>query len=145
MTRFQKTRPARKPPPRISGAGLSVFAELARQTKFVDPALAEYWPQIVGPDIAALARPGRITGGPGGRSLEVYVRSGAAATQIQMAAADLTVRVNRYLGVGAVSRILIKQTTSAPSAEPTKPAEDGRLGAALANFRAAVNRRNKAT
>ena len=53
----RSTRPARSAAPAIARAGASVFADLAKRTKFMDPALAERWPALAGEKIAALARP----------------------------------------------------------------------------------------
>ncbi|MBL4619059.1 MAG: DUF721 domain-containing protein, partial [Marinicaulis sp.] len=91
-----------------------VFSALARKTKYADPMLAENWPTIAGAKIGALCRPGRILGTKGkspgyGRSLEVYPPSGAAAAELQMHLDDLIVRVNRFLGPGAISRITLIQ------------------------------------
>lgn len=136
-----RTRPVRPAPPSIARAAADVFARLARQTKYVDPALAERWREIAGDDIAALCRPGRIAGPRQDRTLEVHVPSGAAAAQLQMRAGDLKSRVNAYLGPGAVTRIAIRQAGAA--AAPARPDEaDGALGQALSVFRAAVARRN---
>lgn len=149
MQQPRRTRPARLAPPKLGRAGAQVFAGLVRKTKFADPALAENWPTIAGPEIAALCRPGRITGAGAGRTLEVIAPSGAAAAQMQMLADDLKMRVNRYLGPNAVARLAIRQRAGTPhrerpAASGTQPeAEDASpLGRALSSFRAAVKRRN---
>ncbi len=145
MAYQQKTRPVRRAAPAVGRAASAVFAALARKTKFVEPAFADNWPDIAGPEIAGLCRPGRLTGGPkGGRTLEVYAPSGAEAAALQMKTGELIARVNRYLGTGAVAHIAIRQRSRAA---PSPPAEDGEspLGKALASFRAAVSRRDKET
>lgn len=116
------------------------MSKLARKTKFADPALSDHWPSIAGKEIAALCRPGRITGAPGARTLEVVAVSGAAAAQLQMQADALKTRVNRYLGPGGVARISLRQAAGAKRAARDDPASP--LGQALSSFRAAVNRRN---
>ncbi len=139
-----KTRSARRAPPAAGRAAASVFADLAKRTKFVDPALAEHWPTIAGREIAALCRPGRIAGTRAGRTLEVYVPSGAAAAQLQMLSDDLKTRVNRYLGPGAVAKITIKQRAASHTPNPAAgPKPDGSsLDKALSSFRAAIRTRD---
>jgi hypothetical protein len=136
---FQRTRPVRPAPPKAGRFGVSIIARLAKQTKFVDPALAARWSEIAGEEIATLCRPGRMTGARQDRTLEIRAYSGAAATQLQMLAETLLARVNAYLGPGAVSRIAIRQ---AQSARPREKAPDGALDAALSSFRAAVEHKN---
>lgn len=155
MTQRFQTRPARAAPPPLSRVSAAVFAMLARKTKFMDPSLAESWPQLAGDRLAALCRPGRITGsrqgsGAGaGRTLEVHVASGAAAAEVQIQADDLMMRVNTFLGPGAISRIAVLQTGGgAPGAQSSRPSDEAAsldesgLGSALASFRAAIRRRN---
>ena len=145
-----KTRGIRRAAPSVARAGANVFSDLARRTKFVDPNLADHWPSIAGADIARLARPGRLTGHKSaGQALEIYVRSGAAAAEMQMRADDLLSRLNRYFGPGTVTRITIRQHAGAPpqkaaSAPVANPGADkSELGQALSSFRAAINRRNE--
>ena len=146
---YRPTRPARSSAPAIARASAGVFRDLAQRTKFMDPALAERWPQLAGEKLAALCRPGRLTGRGLGRTLELYVPHGAAAAAAEMERDGLIARLNAYLGPGSVSRIAIIQTGKAPKA-PTRPAAgkaetaggDVELGAALASFRAAIHRRN---
>ena len=151
MNETTKTRPARRAAPSIARASAKVFSTLAQQTKYADPALADNWPDIAGPDIARLCRPGKLTGRGPGRTLEVRVPSGAAAAQIQMMTDPLLTRLNAYLGPGGVARITITQASRAH--EPANPganesdsnpddAEKSPLGAALSSFRQAINRRH---
>jgi len=151
MNQNLKTRPVRRAAPNIGRATAAVFSALAQKTKYADPALADNWPDIAGPDIAALCRPGRLTGRPPGRTLEVHAPSGAAAAQLQMQTDAIKARINRYLGPGAVARITIVQSAQsqpAPAAGAAKSLKGNEgpdntpLGAALSSFRAAINRRN---
>lgn len=147
----RRTRPARACAPAIARASAAIFANLAKKTKYVDPSLAERWPALAGEKIAALCRPGRLTGRGPGKTLEVRVPNGAAAAAMQMETDGLIIRLNSYLGPGAVARIAVIQSGAgkAPAGKP--PASGGRadngpaegpLGAALASFRDAVKRRN---
>lgn len=148
MNQPPQTKRARRGPPQIARASATVLANLARKTKYVDPALSDHWPTIAGKAIAALCRPGRITGrrggvGKTGRTLEVITPNGAAAAQLQMLADDLKSRVNRYLGPNSVTQIAIRQRNSGPASAP--PGDEHRetpLSAALTSFRAAVKRKN---
>lgn len=143
MNERLRTKPARRAPPRIARASAEVFAALTRKTKYAEPSLAENWPSIAGAEIAALCRPGRITGGRTARTLEVRAPSSAAATTLAMRLDDLQTRVNRFLGPGAIARITIQQ--SATQSPVTQPADDdpSPLGQALASFRAAVSSKNQ--
>lgn len=148
MIQPPQTKPARRGPPQIARAGATVLANLARKTKYVDPALSDHWPTIAGKAIAALCRPGRISGrrggvGKAGRTLEVIAPNGAAAAQLQMLTDDLKSRVNRYLGPNSVAHIAIRQANNGPVSLP--PGDEDRetpLSAALTSFRAAVKRKN---
>ena len=141
-----QTKPARRGPPKIARAGASVLAQLARKTHFVDPALSDHWPTIAGPAIAALCRPGRITGrggGMNGRTLEIVAPNGAAAAQLQMLADDLKSRINRYLGPNSVAHIAIKQANRAAAIAPAGDEKrQTPLSTALSSFRDAVKRKN---
>ncbi len=142
MTIFQQTRPVRAAPPKAARAAAEVFSRLARTTRFADPGLAENWPSIAGGEIAALARPGRLLGDRTGRTLELVVRDGAAAAEMQMRADDLIRAVNRYLGPGVVARIALRQKAGPPTRRETAaPADNSPLSAALSSFRAAVQAR----
>ncbi len=136
------TKPVRPAPPKAARFATSVFARLAKRTKYVDPTLAARWTEIAGDEIAALGRPGRMTGPRQNRTLEIRAPSGAAAAQLQMFAETLLARVNAYLGPGAIKRIAIRQASHAPPPDP-EAASGGSLGAALASFRAAVDRKNQ--
>ncbi|WDI32281.1 DUF721 domain-containing protein [Hyphococcus flavus] len=144
-----KTRPARPAAPRVARATAEIFAGLAKKTKFIDPSLAQSWPALAGERIAALSRPGRITGQGREKTLEILVRNGAAASEVQMQADTLLTRLNTFLGPRAVARLNVRQAgqssparLSAPDSHSPKSDDDSPLGAALASFKAAVKRRN---
>ena len=140
-----QTRPARRAPPRAGAAAAKVFAALAKKTKYADPELIGHWPTIVGAEAAHLCRPGRITGTRTGRTLEIFTATGAAAAETQMRADDIIVRVNRFLGPGAVARIVIRQSggKAKEPAAAAAPEDPSPLGQALSSFRSAVARRNR--
>lgn len=146
MYRPIKTKPARSGPPPLARASAGIFAALARKTKFVDPALAEKWPILAGEEIAAVSRPGRIIGQGRGKTLEVHVRDGAAAAEVQMFSDELIRRLNSYLGPRAITRLAVRQSggrrPGPKSAAAGAPEDDSPLGAALSSFRAAIKRRS---
>jgi len=127
------TRAARPSAPGLGRYSAQVLAELARQTRFVDPNLAADWSRIVGADFAALCRPGRLSGGRSGRTLEIVATSGAAASRLHFEAEAIRRKVNEYLGPGAVARIAVRQAGA-----KGPDSDDGKLDAALGRFRAAV-------
>ena len=128
------TRPARPAPPGVGRAAARVFSDLARATRYVDPALADNWPTLVGRELADLCMPGRLSGGRLARTLEIWCSSGAAAARIQFEAETIRRKLNEFMGPGAVGRILVRQRASAAKADP-----DDRLGAALGRFRSSVS------
>ncbi|GAB4530137.1 MAG: hypothetical protein Kow00133_18880 [Amphiplicatus sp.] len=132
------TRPARPAPPGIGRYAAKVFAGLARETRYADPALAENWPTLAGPELADLCRPGRLTGARGG-ALEVFVPHGAAAARVQFEAEALRRRVNDYLGPGRVGRILVRQAGAAAAQAGSGSGKAGPLDGALSRFRASVS------
>lgn len=143
----QQTKPVRRGPPKASRAAAAVFSRLAKSTRYADPGLVENWPSIVGAEIAAFGRPGKLHGNGPGRTLEVIVRDGAAGTEMQMRADDLILAVNRFLGPDAVNRIAVRQRPGGGlkpgdgrdgGVDRVNTPSDGPLGAALSSFRAAI-------
>lgn len=133
-----RTRPARPAPPAIGRYAAKVFADLARQTRYVDPDLAAEWPRIVGRELALLCRPGRLTGGRIGRTLEILAATGAGATKVQFEAEAIRRRMNEVLGPGVVGRVIVRQTSTLPAG-----GDGARLKTALSRFRAAIALRNR--
>jgi len=114
--------------PRLAAPGISRFASsvlegLARQTRYVDPELIARWTSLAGPELSRLCRPGRLTGGREGRTLEVVVPHGAAAASVEFASETLRRRLNDYFGPDAIVRIAVVQ---GPDREnPGKPPKGG--------------------
>ncbi|MEM9496089.1 MAG: DUF721 domain-containing protein [Pseudomonadota bacterium] len=133
-----RTKAARRAPPKLARAGADLVARLAKQTKFVDPSLAEHWQTIVGAEVANLCRPGRITGHRGARALEVYVTSGAKASELHYQLEDMKSRLNAYLGPNAVSRIVVKQLARRQKSGGADEDGSAALEKALASFRRSV-------
>lgn len=82
--------------------------------------LLTHWAEIVGADIARMARPAKVTRarGGGGATLSL-VCSGAAAPLIEMQAPRIVDRVNACYGYAAIARIRVVQTAPDGFAEPT--------------------------
>lgn len=136
----QHTRAVRTAAPKASRAAASVFSKLADKTRYADPGLSDNWPTIAGTEIAQLARPGRVTGRGPGRTLEVVVRDGSAAAQMQMQVDALIAAVNQYLGPGSIAHIAIRQKHQ-PARKPAKArgSRDDELDSALSSFMSAVS------
>ncbi len=128
------TRPARRAPPAIRRYSSAVVAELAQKTRYVNPALAAEWSAIVGSELAGLCRPGRLSGGRIGRSLELICPSGAAAARVAFETEGVRRKVNMFLGPGAVGKISVRQSG-------VKDEGGARLSSVLARFRSAVSAR----
>ena len=118
---MMRTRGPRKAAPPLRHYSSSVLRTLARTTRFMDPALADRWTEIVGEEIASLCWPGRLSPGSSARSLEVMTRSGAEATRLALFQDDIITRVNRVLGPGTVARLTIRQSAQR-NAAPVHPA-----------------------
>jgi|SRR5579871_916469 len=80
---------------------------------FADPTLVLHWDAIVGPDVARLARPIRLTEGPEGGTLSIKVQPGAALF-LQHETRSLMARINAFLGRPAVARLRISQGALVP-------------------------------
>lgn len=113
------TRGPRAAAPPLSRFSTELIADLARRTRFVDPDIAARWTELAGPELSKLCRPGRLTGGGTGRTLEVIVPHGAAAASVEFAAETLRRRLNGYFGPGAIGQIAVLQGT--PPEAPAKP------------------------
>ena len=81
--------------------------------------LLTQWAEIVGPEIAALARPVKMSHGREGfgATLTLLV-SGSAAPVVQMDLPRIREKVNACYGYNAVSRIALTQTAPQGFAEP---------------------------
>lgn len=98
-----------------------LLAALASKSGAMDPRLAADWHEIAGGEIARLCRPVRLKSAGRARSLEVAVANGSAAMQLQYRQAELIERVNRVLGKGTVTRLLIRQTGAAGTKASSGP------------------------
>lgn len=80
--------------------------------------LLTHWPEIVGADFAAMARPVDVRYGRGGLGATLTVlTTGAQAPMLEMAREKLRERVNAAYGYNAISRVRITQTAPEGFAE----------------------------
>jgi hypothetical protein len=114
----------------------------AERRGFGEAKLLTHWPEIVGDDIAAIARPVRITWGRGFGGTLVLLTTGAHAPLLDMQKDAIAARVNAAYGYRAVAHVHITQTAPTGFAEgqvafrpaaPKPPAEPdpARLARAL--------------
>ena len=106
---------------------------------FAQARLRALWPEIAGPEIAAICRPAKLTParGPAGGLLTLAV-SGARAPELQMLLPVVRERVNAALGPNAVGRIQLVHAAGgmAEPATPYRPgpARDAAPGGELGRF-----------
>ncbi len=80
--------------------------------------LLTHWAEIVGQEIAAIARPVKVGYGKGGFGATLTVlTTGPQAPMLEMQKEQLRERVNSVYGYNAISRILITQTALTGFAE----------------------------
>lgn len=115
---------------------------LAARRGFAQARLMALWPEIAGPETAAICRPVGLAParGPAGPVLTLAV-SGAHAPQIQMLLPALRERVNAALGPASVGRIALVQglppdapPAPAPAPVPVPVADLGPLRAPLSSI-----------
>jgi hypothetical protein len=111
---------------------------------FVQARLRALWPDIAGPEFAAICAPVKLarTRGPAGGLLTVAV-SGPHAPQLQMLLPLLRERINAALGAGTVGRIQLTQAVHgfaepprafSPEAPAPPPADLGPMAASLSTI-----------
>jgi hypothetical protein len=80
--------------------------------------LLTHWPEIVGEDLARVARPGKISHGKGFGATLTLVCSGSTAPLVQMQAPRIVEKVNACYGYAAISRVRVAQTAPDGFSEP---------------------------
>jgi hypothetical protein len=90
----------------VAVAGLigTVTRPLMRGRQAAAARLALDWPQVVGPALAAVTAPERLTGAAGGGTLTIRA-SGPMALELAHLAPELIARINAHLGREAVTRL----------------------------------------
>lgn len=117
--------PARPEPPRRRKRGFETAAALlsrelkapAEKRGFGEAKLLTHWSEIVGADLAAIARPVKITYGRGFGGTLVVLTTGAHAPVLEMQKDRIVERVNGCYGYRAVAHVHITQTAPTGFAE----------------------------
>ncbi|WP_298911784.1 DciA family protein [uncultured Algimonas sp.] len=82
-------------------------------------ALADLWPDIMGPRWSKISAPVRFRGSKDGRTL-VISAPGPAASLILAASGPILERLNAHLGAGSVARLQVVQAAP-PGSDPVSP------------------------
>jgi hypothetical protein len=123
MSRTKTPDPSEPPRRRKRGfetAGALLAAALkapAEKRGFGEAKLLTHWPEIVGEDIAAIARPVKITWGRGFGGTLVLLTTGSNAPVLEMQKDRIAERVNATYGYRAVAHVHITQTAPTGFAE----------------------------
>lgn len=102
-----------------SGTLLQERIRKASETRgFAKSRLLTQWGEIVGEDVAAIARPVKVGYGRGGLGATLTVlTTGAQAPMLEMRKEQLRERVNSVYGYNAIARIVLTQTAPTGFAE----------------------------
>lgn len=136
MTRRQK---GFEPAARLVGERVRKAGE---SRGFAVSRLLTHWAEVVGPEIAALARPVKMNYGRGGLGATLtLLATGPNAPLVQMHLPRIREKVNACYGYNAVSRVTVTQTAAQGFAEPAAPFGHAQHPAELpAEVRAAATR-----
>lgn len=93
----------------------------AHSRGFAEARLLTQWDAIVGPQIARLARPGKVSYAKGGIGATLtIIASGANAPVVAMQTDQIRERVNACYGYNAISRVRIDQSAWTPGMAETQ-------------------------
>lgn len=109
--------------------------------------LLTHWSEVVGPDIAQIARPAEVSYGRSFGATLTLLTTGAQAPMLEMQKERIRERVNACYGYAAVQKIRITQTAATGFAEgqavfdpaPARPAEPVKVTPAARKAAAVVN------
>ncbi len=79
--------------------------------------LLTHWPEVVGPDIARVARPVEVKYGRGFGATLTLLTTGAEAPMLEMQKDTICARVNACYGYAAIQKVRITQTAATGFAE----------------------------
>jgi hypothetical protein len=121
----RKPTPSKPEPPKRRKRGFETAGALlagalkapAEKRGFGEAKLLTHWPEIVGEDVAAIARPVKITYGRGFGGTLVLLTTGANAPVLDMQKDRIMERVNATCGYRAVAHVHITQTAPTGFAE----------------------------
>ena len=117
-----RRRPAAEDPQPLGDAIRKLLAERGWQRQAAVGSAFGRWAEIVGPELAAHARPEGLTDG----ELVVAADSTAWATQLRLLAATLVRRLNAELGEGTVKRVKVRGPAGPPRTPGAWRARGGR-------------------
>ena len=93
----------------------------AHSRGFAEARLLTHWAEIVGPQIAKIARPGKVSYAKGGMGATLTVSaSGANAPVVSMQADAIRTRVNACYGYNAIGRVRVDQSAWVPGMAETQ-------------------------
>ena len=109
---------------RTSGLLAARIRKAGESRGFAEMRLLTHWAEVVGEDVARIARPVKVGYSRHGMGATLTVlATGANAPLLQMQLPRIRERVNATYGYSAISRIHITQTAPAGFAEPQTPFE----------------------
>jgi hypothetical protein len=112
---------------RASGLVASRVRKAGEGRGFAVAKVLTHWSEIVGTEIAALARPVKVSYGREGFGATLTLLcAGAAAPMVQMRLEEIREKVNACYGYAAISRIKVTQTSAEGFAEPAAAFEPAR-------------------
>lgn len=146
MLNMQRKRPnsSRKRGFQQTGGVLAARIRGVAETRgFSHTQIITRWREIVGPDIARIADPVKVTyGNKGLGATLVLLTKGAFGPELDMQKPVIREKVNAIYGYNAIARIQVTQTSRtgfaegqtpfAPAPKPTKPADPRKVEAAVA-------------
>ena len=109
-------------PAKLDAAITNLVADTGWEMAVTTASVLGRWAQIVGPELAAHATPGRFADA----ELEVLADSTAWATQIRLLAGELIRKLNAELGAGAVCRVKVRGPGTHPPSAGRLRVRDGR-------------------
>lgn len=89
----------------------------AESRGFAEARVLTHWAETVGPELAAMAQPLRISYGRGFGGTLVLLAAGAQAPLVEMRGPEIVEKVNAAHGYRAVSRVQVTQTARTGLAE----------------------------
>lgn len=114
MATTQKPKQRRKPSRGFTHAAGLMGGNIRKVTAargFSEARLLTTWAEVVGPNLAKITRPTKVSFAKNGLGATLLiVTEGAHAPEVQMQEPDIVARVNACYGYKAISRIRITQT-----------------------------------
>ncbi|HUO93716.1 MAG TPA: DciA family protein [Rhizomicrobium sp.] len=111
--------PVRRNRPEAVGRTNTLAGQAFARAGFSDPTLVLRWADIVGPDVARVAEPYRLSEGPSGGILTLRAEP-AASLFLQHQTRMLAERINAFLGRPAVAKLRFVSGALADRPEPRR-------------------------